>query len=428
MQERLTELYQGVAVHATADREHVTAWFYDNASVGERYVYPNTRVPAAKGMQLALDTPDDFVRIEAIMARLPGYPADADLADVVRAAREAPADPWRGRYGPLMIAEIGGNHEGDFDVARRMAADAIATGVDCVKFQLYRGDTLVSPVESPTRNAHFKKFELTREQHVALAQMCRDAGVAYLASVWDLEMLEWIDEYQSYYKIGSGDLTAWPVVREFARRGKPIILSTGLSTLDEVIETVAFIQSVDPRYREPEFLCLLQCTSMYPIPDHEANLRVMDALRAATGLAVGYSDHTEGGMALRAATAMGAQALEFHFTDSREGKVFRDHKVSLTPDEVRALQQDLAQICALRGTPVKTPQATEVEQQHPVSFRRAAYLSRDLPAGTVIAREHLVVLRPNHGVDARDAESLIGRPLTRDVRAFESLADAVAEE
>ena len=366
--------------------------------------------------------------IEAIMARLPGYPADADLADVVRAAREAPADPWRGRYGPLMIAEIGGNHEGDFDVARRMAADAIATGVDCVKFQLYRGDTLVSPVESPTRNAHFKKFELTREQHVALAQMCRDAGVAYLASVWDLEMLEWIDEYQSYYKIGSGDLTAWPVVREFARRGKPIILSTGLSTLDEVIETVAFIQSVDPRYREPEFLCLLQCTSMYPIPDHEANLRVMDALRAATGLAVGYSDHTEGGMALRAATAMGAQALEFHFTDSREGKVFRDHKVSLTPDEVRALQQDLAQICALRGTPVKTPQATEVEQQHPVSFRRAAYLSRDLPAGTVIAREHLVVLRPNHGVDARDAESLIGRPLTRDVRAFESLADAVAEE
>lgn len=410
-----------IAKFEETDREHVTSWLYRNDHVGRRYTYENTRVPEATGMQLALDTAEDFARIEAIMARLPGHPADADLAAVVRASCAAPPTPWRGKYGPLMIAEIGGNHEGDFEVAMSMADQAIGTGVDCVKFQVYTGDSLVSPVESPDRNKHFKKFELTRDQHRALAERCATAGVDYLASVWDIGLLDWVDEYLPYYKIGSGDLTAWPVVREFARRGKPIILSTGLSTLDEVMQSVAFIQSVDSKYRDPEWLCLLQCTSMYPIPDHEANLRVMDSLRAATGLAVGYSDHTEGGMALRAAAAMGAQVLEFHFTDSREGKVFRDHKVSVTPAELLELQRDLAQITRLRGQDAKRPQTTEVEQQHPTSFRRAVYPARDLPAGTTLTESDLVVLRPNHGIDARDADDLIGRRLTRDVAAFQAL-------
>ena len=108
--------------------------------------------------------------------------------------------------------------------------------------QLYTGSTLVSKIESKDRYKHFKKFELSKNEHISLAKMCRSHKVGYLASVWDLEMLGWIDKYLDYYKIGSGDLTAYPIIKEFALRGKPIILSTGLSNISEIKKTVKFVQ------------------------------------------------------------------------------------------------------------------------------------------------------------------------------------------
>jgi hypothetical protein len=230
------------------DREHVTRAIYNTPSIGRRYIYPNTICPEAQGMDLALDTPEDLARIESIISRSPKSPASLglrDLYDLAHGTREK--SPWRGKAGPMMIAEIGGNHEGNFDVACSMTESAILAGADCVKFQIYQGDTLVSPVESPKRHKHFQSFELTREQHIALAKMCRDAGVEYLASVWDDDAFEWVDEYLSFYKVGSGDLTAWPLLRRLAQRGKPILLSTGLATLDEVVQAVRFIQSVDDK-------------------------------------------------------------------------------------------------------------------------------------------------------------------------------------
>lgn len=410
-------------------REHVTSWLYENEQVGRRHVVTNQIFPEAAGMQLALDTEEDLARYTAMFARMDRYPATYSFQEIVRLAGQIEQpNPWQGKYGPLLIAEIGGNHEGNFDVARSLASQAIATGADYVKFQLYQGDTLVSPVESPDRNKHFKKFELSREQHLELARMCREAGVGYLASVWDLEMLEWIDPYLDVYKVGSGDLTAWPFLRAFAKRGKPIILSTGLATLDEVMQAVAQIQAVDQRYCQPEWLCLLQCTSMYPIAESEANLRVMETLGQATGLAQGYSDHTESGTALRTAAAMGANVLEFHFTDSREGKVFRDHKVSLTPDEVRALQGDLQRIQAVRGSNVKLPQRSEIEQGHVTSFRRGVYLNRLVAQGERIKPEDVVTLRPHHGLDARDVDILPGAKARASLQPYVQLGWVGIEE
>lgn len=419
-----TSFYRTVLANLTdkRHREHVTSWLYENEDVGRRHVVVNQECPEAAGMQLALDTEEDMARYTAMFARMDRHPATYTLPEIVRLASQSEQpNTWQGKYGPLLIAEIGGNHEGNFDVARSLASQAIGTGADYVKFQLYRGDTLVSPVESPDRNKHFKKFELTRDQHVELARMCRDAGIGYLASVWDLEMLEWIDPYLDVYKIGSGDLTAWPMLRAFAKRGKPIILSTGLATLDEVMQAVARIQAVDRRYCQPQWLCLLQCTSMYPIAESEANLRVMETLRQATGVAVGYSDHTETGVALLTAAAMGADVLEFHFTDSREGKVFRDHKVSLTPDEVKALQDDLLRIQTVRGSNVKLPQPSEIEQGHVTSFRRGVYLNRSIAQGVRIRPEDVITLRPHHGLDARDAELLPGMTARTDLGAYQSL-------
>jgi sialic acid synthase SpsE/spore coat polysaccharide biosynthesis protein SpsF (cytidylyltransferase family) len=410
-------------VDAAGHREHVTSWFYEHPELGRRFVFRNETCEAARGLQLALDTEEDLRRAVAVFGRMTRAPASYGMAEVVRLATTQPAgDPFSGKSGPLLIAEIGGNHEGDFEYARELTRLALETGVDCIKFQIYTGDSLVNAAESPDRNAHFKKFELTPEQHVALAQQCEAGGAQYLASVWDVEALDWIDQYLRMYKIGSGDLTAWPLLREFARRGKPIILSTGLATLEEVLQSVEFLQSVDSRYREPEMLCLLQCTSMYPIAEAEANLRVMEQLEAATGLSVGYSDHTEGQLALRVAAAMGARVLEFHFTDRREGRTFRDHRVSLTPDELVALQEDLRRIRDLRGARVKQPQASEVTQGHVESFRRAAYLSRAVEPGEVIGAADLRVLRPNHGIDARDADSLAGRRARRSLAALAPLS------
>lgn len=377
------------------------------------------RTPAP---DLDLCASSDIARAEALLDFAGADPAGVPLDLVIGATRGGrEASPWKGKSGPLLIAEIGGNHEGNFEVAKAMAASALRSGADCVKFQLYTGKTLVSPVESPTRHKHFQKFELAREQHIYLAKMCREAGVSYVSSVWDEDMLEWIDPYMDFYKIGSGDLTAWPFLRKIAARGKPILLSSGLADMDEVLQTVAQLQDVDARFTRPEWMCVMQCTSMYPIPDSDANLRAMESLRAATGLAVGYSDHTIGMDALRVATAMGAEVLEFHFTDSREGKEFRDHKVSLVEGEVQALKADLEQIRDLRGSHVKVPQESELVEGHEISFRRAAYLNRDARAGEVISESDLVYLRPAHGTDARDGARLAGRTLRADVQAFAAL-------
>ena len=323
--------------------------------------------------------------------------------------------------GPLLIAEIGGNHEGDFAYAKDLVALALESGADAVKFQLYTGDTLVSAVESPDRHKHFHKFELTREQHIELAESVVAGGSEYLASVWDLEMLEWIDPWLKRYKIGSGDLTAWPILASFAERGKPMILSTGLATFDEVAETVDFVRSVNDFYRKRENLAVLQCTSMYPIAHTDANLAVMSRYRSAFDCLVGYSDHTTDSVALEAAAALGADVLEFHFTDSREGKDFRDHKVSLTRDEVVALRKRIAAIRETIGSDDKRPLASEVDNGHVESFRRAAYLKEDKPAGHVLSLEDFVYLRPNHGVDPREVMALVGAKLKHDAKALAAL-------
>lgn len=330
-------------------------------------------------------------------------------------------NPFKGKYGPLLIAEIGGNHEGDFVYAKKLVSLAIESDVDYVKLQIYSGDSLVSQLESPDRNRHFKKFELTREQHIELAEMIVSAGKMYTSSVWDIDAMGWIDRYMSLYKVGSGDLTAYPVLRKTAMTGKPIIISTGLSHEQEVIDTVKFIQKVNPVYHSPEMLAILQCTSMYPIPQKDANLTVMDSLRAKTGLTIGYSDHTEGTKALAYATALGAEILEFHFTDSREGKQFRDHKVSLTKNEVSELIEEIKLIDILKGDSAKKPVQIEEENGHVISFRRAVYPSRDIKKGEIVHEDNLTVLRPNSGIDARNFDDLIGKKALVDLKKHQKL-------
>ena len=327
---------------------------------------------------------------------------------------------FRGPHGPLLIAEVGGNHEGEFDAALRLTDQAIEAGADAVKFQIYFGDTLVSATESPDRNAHFKNFELTPDQHLALAERVRAAGRRYVVSVWDLQAFDWIDPVVSAYKIGSGDLTALPFLRAAANTAKPLILSTGLSDMAEVEAAVAYIRSVQPGYHDPEMLAVLQCTSMYPIEPSDVHLSVMRKFRAMNAT-VGYSDHTIGRRALEVAAAMGAQVLEFHFTDRKQGRTFRDHQLSLDAADLADLIVGLDHISVLRGGEDKVPQPIEVDNGHVQSFRRAVYPSRVIEPGEVLTEENLCVLRPNHGIDARDYFLLMGRRARRRLLRHERL-------
>jgi len=330
--------------------------------------------------------------------------------------------PLEGKHGPLLIAEIGGNHEGNFEYAKKLTQLAIETNVDYVKFQIYTGDTLVSSKESPDRNKHFKKFELSQDQHIYLAKMVTEAGIRYTSSVWDLESMAWIDEFIPFYKIGSGDLTAYPVLKKTAEKGKPMVISTGLSTEQEVLDSINYVQRINPIYKDKDMLGILQCTSMYPINPSDANLNVMTKLKSLSNLTVGYSDHTEGSKALFYAVAMGAEILEFHFTDSREGKVFRDHKVSLTPIEVKELITEIKLIKDYQGSNIKTPVEIELENGHVESFRRAVYPSRNIAKGEVLTDENLTVLRPNSGIDARYFDKLLGLRTKRSLEMHEKLS------
>lgn len=406
----------------TQQCEQVFSLLYEKPNLGQRYIHKNKECPQASGLSLAIDTHSDIDRACNIIQGAGKNNHNFGLREIESFLRyEKKISPWQGAVGPLLIAEIGGNHEGDFEVAKHMTELAISSGADSVKFQLYSGSTLVSPVESPDRHRHFKKFELTKDQHIYLAKMCQTANVSYSASVWDLEMLDWIDPYLDFYKIGSGDVTAWPILEAFAHRGKPILLSTGLSTMEEILQTVSMLQRVNPCYTDPNMLCVMQCTSMYPTPDEDANLRVMDSLKYTTGLSIGYSDHTIGMEALLTATAMGADALEFHFTDTREGKSFRDHKVSLTPNEVLTLKEDIKRIKAFHGSGIKLPQPSELANGHEVSFRRGAYVKKPILTGDTIKKDDLVFLRPAHGTDARDSELLIGSKAVHDLIPFKAI-------
>jgi len=329
---------------------------------------------------------------------------------------------FEGKNGVFVIAEIGGNHEGNFEYAQRLTRLAADSGVDAIKFQIYSGDHLVNPLIDPDRNRHFKKFQLTRDQFIDLAKLCRQLDVIFMASVWDIDALSYIDEFMPIYKIGSGDLTAYSTIKRIAEIGKPIILSTGLADLEEVLHTMEFIYSIDPSYRVERKLALLQCTSMYPIPDEDANLNVMLTLREKTGLPVGYSDHTIGVTAVETAVAMGAEIIEIHFTDRREGKTFRDHFVSLTKTEIQMLIEKIQKIKKLQGGFDKTPTRAEIESNHVISFRRGLYPARNLKAGEVIREEDIVTLRPCIGLGAELFYEIIGRKLKVDVEKYQILS------
>ena len=327
---------------------------------------------------------------------------------------------WKGKNGPLLIAEIGGNHEGSFQYAKKLLNLSCLSNIDVIKYQIYQGNTLVNKNLSPKRYNHFKNFELTKKQHLYLADLCKERGFKYLSSVWNKEDLGWIEKKMEFFKIGSGDLTAYDQIYETCKYKKPILLSTGLSTLKEIKETLNFIKTTDKFYKNKKNIAVLQCTSSYPTKNEEVNLNTLKTLKKI-GYEIGYSHHGKSPYPLELAYALGCNILEFHFTDTRKYKKFRDHKISLTPKMVYNLIKKIKLINTYLGSNKKKPTKEEINSGNIKSFRRGLYLNKNIKKNSIIKKEDLVTLRPAQSLSAKFFFKLINKKAKRNLNKLETI-------
>ena len=332
----------------------------------------------------------------------------------------------------FIIAEIGGNHEGNFEYAKKLLLDASKTGADAVKFQIYRGDKIVSKVEGEDRNKHFKKFELPDERFMKLAKLAEENNIMFMASVWDKEALETFDPFIKIHKVGSGDMTNYPLLKALAETNKPLIISTAMSTLEEIRDMVAFIDKANPNLIKENKLVLLHCVATYGNPkDEYANLLSIKKMQDEfPDIPIGYSDHTMGILACEIAISMGACVIEKHFTDDKT-REFRDHHISIDLNEMKELvetakdkkdinESDKKNKLLLGKCEKKPIEAIETPERI-AEFRRAVYPNKDLATGTELTEENLTTLRPNKGIDARKFYDILGKKLNKDKKAFENI-------
>lgn len=314
----------------------------------------------------------------------------------------------------VVVAEIGNNHEGDFARAMTLVERAAAAGVDAVKFQTASADLFISPADDERRR-RFASYEFSPAQWAALAERARALGVLFLSTALDLRSLAMLEPLVDAIKIASGDVTFVPLLQAAARTRKPLIVSSGAASLDEVQAAVLRIRETWRAIGHQGDLGVLHCVSAYPAPPEQAQLRAIATLAASLDATVGYSDHVLGIEAACAAVALGARIVEKHFTLDKHRSAFRDHLLSADPVEMSALVERIRAIEPMLGAAGKVIQPAESVNR--TAIRRSIAAARDLPAGHVIDREDLIWLRPGSGLAPGDEGRLLGRRLNRAMRA-----------
>lgn len=326
-----------------------------------------------------------------------------------------------------VIAEAGVNHNGDLDRALRLIDVAAEAGADAVKFQTFRASDLATASApkaayqlertdaSDSQRAMLERLELTEAMHVALIARAKAQGITFLSTPFEEASADLLERLQvPAFKLPSGELTNLPFLAHVARKGRPIIASTGMGTLEEVTAAMATFA------REGlDAVALLHCVSAYPAPANLANLRAMATMSEAFPVPIGYSDHTEGIEIALAAVAMGACMLEKHFTLDRT-LPGPDHAASLEPPELRAMIQGIRVIESAFGDGRKAP--SDIERETARVARKSLAAAAALPAGTVLQTQHLVAKRPGTGLAPSQLPALVGRTLRRDVSQDELLA------
>jgi N-acetylneuraminate synthase len=342
-----------------------------------------------------------------------------------------------------IIAEAGVNHNGQRDLAFALVDAVAEAGADAVKFQTFDAQKLASKSApkaayqkqstdaAESQLAMLKKLELPREWHQELQAYSRKKGIEFLSTAFDTDSLAFLVELgMQLFKIPSGELTNGPLLWQFARTRKPLILSTGMATLSEVEQGLAIVAHALNAEAEPvdmnevwrgwsrveyrNSLCnhvtLLHCTSQYPTPLNEVNLRGMDTLASAFGLAVGYSDHTQGILIPVAAVARGATVIEKHFTLDRT-LAGPDHQASLEPDELKQMVRDIRALQLGLGDGCKAPQPSEWDTRQ--AARQQVVAARDIAAGAVLMRQDMTTSRSGRGIAPTELWGLVGQIASR---------------
>jgi len=324
-----------------------------------------------------------------------------------------------------IIAEAGVNHNGSIDLAKQLIDKAVDAGVDIIKFQTFKSEKLVSKsarqAEYQKKNigkksddsqlSMLKKLELSAEDHEVLIGYCKERGIKFFSTAFDMDSIEYLHSLNlGLWKIPSGEITNYPFLKRIASYNERTILSTGMCDLQDVRA------AVDALYKNglsKDNLTLLHCNTEYPTPFEDVNLKAMDALRKEFGVEVGYSDHTKGIEVPIAAVALGASVIEKHFTLDRnmEGP---DHKASLEPDELKAMVSAIRNIeKAVDGDGTK--HVSESERKNITIARKSIVAAFDIKKGEVFTEENLTVKRPGNGISPMRWEEVIG---TKAIRSF----------
>jgi N,N'-diacetyllegionaminate synthase len=314
----------------------------------------------------------------------------------------------------FIVAEIGVNHEGDFDTARMLVEKAAEANVDAVKFQTYLPHEYVSAADVE-RYARVGRFALSFEEFRGLADLANSLGVIFFSTPLGRESADALEPFVPLYKISSGDLTFHPLLAHVAAKGKPVALSTGGATVDEIDAAVEVLRKHGPDQPLSEWLLLNQCVACYPAPSDQINLKAMAFLRERYGVTVGYSDHTLGSAVCLAAVALGARWIEKHFTDRKTDRTFHDHALSSEPQEMAQLVRDIREIESALGAESKT--RTPCEESGLPRLRRGLAVSRDMQAGATITADDLTWLRPETTFPIGSTERVIGHTLKRNLPA-----------
>lgn len=316
-----------------------------------------------------------------------------------------------------VIAEIGNNHNGDFDRAIALVDAAVAAGADCAKFQMrkleevYRASSLSGKDDDLAVEYTLdllRRFELPTSQQKKIAEYCAAKGIQYLCTPWDAKSVAVLEGFGvQAYKVASADLTNLPLLACLAATGKTLIVSTGMSTTDEIKTAAKFLDDRNASY------VLLHCQSTYPAALHNIHLRFMETLREIHPV-VGYSGHERGIAVSTAAVALGAVVIERHITLDREMEG-PDHAASLEPEEFKALVSGIREVEAARGEKLAERALSQGELINRENLAKSLVAARDLPAGTIISESDIAVKSPGQGLSPLKMPALLGRKLTRTI-------------
>jgi N,N'-diacetyllegionaminate synthase len=326
----------------------------------------------------------------------------------------------------LIIAEAGVNHNGSIDRAKKLVDVACEAGADFVKFQTFKAKTVVtrtadkaeyqkeSTGAAESQFEMIKKLELNRTAHLELIQHCGKRDIRFLSTAFDHDSIDLLAELNiPFYKIPSGEITNLPYLRHVGRMGKPIIMSTGLSTLEEVRVAMEILLTAG---LQKEDLTILHCNTEYPTPMADVNLRAMLTIRDELGVNVGYSDHTLGIEVPVAAVAMGACVIEKHFTLDRN-MPGPDHAASLEPDELKSMVSAIRNIEQALGYGEKKPSPSETNNI--VVVRKSIVAKKDIKKGEVLSDSNLDTKRPGTGISPMEWDAYIGKFADREYQTDE---------